>query len=534
MDRAGGAHVLDINCGVMLGRARVATEFFKENEVGPSRMMEFLFGEEGKRAAVSLAFQPDATKENITPKPEDFVAADFRLLTATVVGAWSWKATDFSNEKMLKASVGMLDRKPVYTDHNTNVANWVGIVSKPTWQEKSTAAGVMVPPGINATLLIDSKTRPEIARGVMLGSISSNSVTVEFEWEMSHDFEREWDFLDKIGDTGKDGEMVRRVVTKVTGYHETSLVWMGADPFAKLLDPQGKLTSVDKGHVYSKLDKAVKDDYEKEKRFSLSFAFDPAVVRLARQLQDGPTPPTPAPTTDPTMNPKLIAALLTHFKLSKAEEITDAHVEQFNALVSGSERAERFTQLAAVGEAGTAKLVEKDKAGFDAFVKDHTIVSTQRHGELIQAEKDLKALQAAGDPVKLKRELDEANTANTALKADAELGKGFLKLKREQAMALYKKQVGAGKEDQAVIDMYMAADSKTIDGLLKQHGKEAAVKFSATCTKCDSNEHIAFRSSVEDAPKEGGEAPKGRSIGDIRERHSASGFNLREQAPANK
>lgn len=525
--------MLDINCGVALGRARVATEFFKENNVDRAGMMPFLFGDDGKRAALSLALYPDATKDNITPKPEDFVAADFRLLTATVVGAYSWKATDFTNEKALRASLGMLDRKPVYTDHNTNVANWAGIVSKPTWQEKSTAAGIQVPPGINATLLIDSKTRPEIARGVMLGSISSNSVTVEFEWEMSHEFEREWDFLDKIGDTGKDGEMVRRVVTKITGYHETSLVWMGADPFAKLLDPQGKLTNVDKGHVYSKLSQDVRDGYEKEKRFSLSFAFDPNVVRLARELQNGPTPP--APTNDPTMNPKLIAALLTHFKLTKAEEITDAHVTQFEALIAGADRAERFTQLAAVGEAGSAKLVEKDKAGFDAFVKDHTIVSNTRHAELVQAEKDYKVMKEAGDPVALKRQVGELNTANDALKMDAELGKGFLKLKREQAVALYKKQVGAGKEDQAVIAMYMAADSKTIDGLLKQHGKEAAVKFSATCTKCDSNEHIAFRSSTEDAPKEGGDAPtKGKSIADIRERHTNSGFNLLEQEAADK
>ncbi len=523
MDAAGHTDVVDISCGVMLGRARVGTDIFKrENITTRDQMLGFMFGGEmGKRAALSLALYPDATRDNVTPKPEDFVAADFRLLTATVVGANTWKATDFTNEKVLKGSVKLLDRRPVYTDHNTQIANWVGLVTQPAWQEGTTSGGIRVPAGINATLLIDSKTRPEIARGVLLGAINSNSVTVEFEWEMSHKFEKEWDFVDSLGELGSDGKMVRRVVTAITGYHETSLVWLGADPYAKQIDEKGNLINVDKGHIYSKEVAAVKEQYAANRHFALPFGYEQNVVRLARELDK--VPPTPNPTL-PTMDPKMIAALRLLLGLAADAEITEAHIASLQkADTNSAKKAERFAKLAAIGDAATLKVADMDDAGFDAFATGHTVISNKRLGELSQADLDLKNAKAAGDPIALKRELEGVKTANENLKADAAIGVSYVAEKRKQAVALYKKAVGE-KADAAVVGMFEKANDAELNGLLRQYTKEAAAKFSLNCTKCGNADHVEFRSTLSDPEEGGGQKPYVRTAADIADDRRSSSF----------
>lgn len=91
---------------------------------------------------------------------------------------------------------------------------------------------------------IDGLSNPRIARGIQMDppSIHSNSVTVEFAWEPSHTFEDMWEFYSKLGTYTENGELIRRVVTKIISYKETSLVWHGADPFAQLIK-SGKLNS---------------------------------------------------------------------------------------------------------------------------------------------------------------------------------------------------------------------------------------------------------------------------------------------------
>src|SRR5690606_12701038 len=113
----------------------------------------------------------------------------------TTVGAGSWKATDFSDVRMLKGSMGKLKGKTVYKEHDQEVDNWLGFVKETSWSEQFTnSTGDTVPAGIDGVLLIDAKTNPKIARGLLMGTIYSNSVTVVFDWEMSHHFEDEWEF----------------------------------------------------------------------------------------------------------------------------------------------------------------------------------------------------------------------------------------------------------------------------------------------------------------------------------------------------
>lgn len=492
----GNMDIIDLTCGVRLDPFQPATAFLAGQGIKTREdMFVYCHGDSGKNAALSLSMYPDATRESVMPKPEDFISAQFRLLSATVVGAGSWKATDFSNEKMLKASVSKLDRKPVYTDHNTSLDNWAGIVTAPKWDAGRTEKGIKIPGGINATLLIDTKTRPEIARGVLLQAINSNSVTVAFDWEASHPYENEWDFMDMIGNIGKDGKMVCRMVTNINDYHETSLVWLGADPFAKLIEDDGTLVNVDKGNIYSKEAEAVKTRYSSSRNFSLARGYDANVLRLALELRK----PDHTPTIDP-MKPELLAALLAYFKVAKEEELTADHIKQFTAEVPADavKGKARFDKLAKIGEAASAKLDVADDATFDKFAGEHTIVSTQRFGELVNAERDLRA---AGDVVKMKKDLDEANAANLSLKALAKDGESFMAAKRAELVKHYKKLVG-DKADQAVLDTFANATSEQLDGFLKQYGTATGIKFGAHCNKCNSGDHIQMRSSVDEPEKE--------------------------------
>lgn len=180
---------------------------------------------------------------DLMPKAEDFVQIPFRLLSATTVAAGTWRATDFSNESLLKASLKKLEGKPVYTEHNTSLDNWAGMVQKTMWSESSVMNGMVIPAGINGMLAIDAKSKPQILRGILAKGIFSNSVTVVFDWKPSHTFEDEYTFRRMVGSLAEDGNMIRRVVTAIHDYYESSLVFLGADPYAKLIDEGGNLVT---------------------------------------------------------------------------------------------------------------------------------------------------------------------------------------------------------------------------------------------------------------------------------------------------
>ena len=245
-------------------------------------------------------YYKDLKVADIIPKPEDFVDVPYRLISATTVGAGSWKAADFSDENVLKASVNKLVNKPIYKDHETDTDNWVGLVKSTKWSPAKIQNGITIPAGIDGLLAIDAKTNPKVARGALLGAIQSNSVTVDFKWKMSHTFENEWDFYDKVGTIGEDGKMIRRIVVEVIDYFETSLLWLGADPFAKKITDSGELQNIDTGSVYEYMKSSfgkdvcnfgeecekTKELLKKEKKYSISFALDKNLLSLAREVEN--------------------------------------------------------------------------------------------------------------------------------------------------------------------------------------------------------------------------------------------------------
>lgn len=187
-------------------------------------------------------FYPDAEPRQFNPAEDEFIEPVYRLLSACIV-AKPYNPTEFG-EKVLKEAMHLLIGQTVNCDHETDVANAIGSIKEVSWQDSYEVDGVTIPGGINGVLRIDGKSNPRIARGINMDppSIHSNSVTVRFKWKPSHQFEKEWEFYDKLGTIAEDGTMVRKIVTEIISFMETSLVSHGADPFAqKVVD--GKIVN---------------------------------------------------------------------------------------------------------------------------------------------------------------------------------------------------------------------------------------------------------------------------------------------------
>lgn len=187
-------------------------------------------------------YYPNLDKSELTPKDEEFIEPMFRLLSETIVSK-NWNPTDFSQNGVLKASMKMLLGQTVNCDHETNIGNAIGAVSQVMWQEAYKDGSFTIPGGINGILKIDGKANPRIARGILMEppSIHSNSVTVQFKWDKSHPSMEDSEFYQKLGTYDSKGEMVRRIVTEVVRYMETSLVSHGADSFAQKIGSDGKI-----------------------------------------------------------------------------------------------------------------------------------------------------------------------------------------------------------------------------------------------------------------------------------------------------
>lgn len=191
-------------------------------------------------------YYPNATAEDLAPKDEEFIRPIYRALSEVIVRK-KFDPIDFSKNGVLKASMSMLVGQSVYTNHDSFVGNEVGVVSKTFWAEAYEVNGQTIPAGINAEFLIDGKAHPKLSRGIMMDppSIHSNSVTVNFKWIQSHPKMEYQEFRNKVGSYDEKGQLIRRIVSEITAYYETSLVSHGADPFAQKVGNDGKIVNPD-------------------------------------------------------------------------------------------------------------------------------------------------------------------------------------------------------------------------------------------------------------------------------------------------
>lgn len=427
----------------------------------------------------------DIKVKDLMPKPEDFVKVPFRLISATVVGADSWKVTDFGNEAILKASMSKLLGKPVYPNHDSDdVFNFVGLIESVKWSEARMQDGQMIPAGIDGVIAIDGKTNPKLARGVLMGAIYSNSVTVSFNWEPSHYFESQYEFYDRLGTIYTDGRMVRRIVTEILDYYESSLVWLGADPFAKAIDKDGNLKNIDSSAVYvgfNKEDAEVKG-YEADKSYKISFGCDKNVLSLLHKSTFDTQ--TKSKNVDMKDLLKLLkdigieeAQLRLNLNLAEGQELTADHIKQFMSPKTAVTPTE--VQISVL----PASLAANETA-IKAF------------GGTITPESDFSKVVFLT--------VDEFNAANVeleVLKKDATIGKDHINAKRAEIKRLY--SVTVGEADDSVLKLIDSADVSALDGLLKQYTKGATQKFEGKCKKCGSQE-FDFQSSL----TEGTDTPK--------------------------
>lgn len=429
-------------------------------------------------------FFKDVSKSDVLPRPEDFMVVPFRLLSATIVGAGSWKATDFSNSDVLRESMPMLNNKPVFKEHNFDLDNWVGFVQGTTWAPASDATKngltIPVPPGINGMIAIDIKTNPKLARGVATGVINSNSVTVVFDFEMSHDFSSEDEYFSQIGMVADDGKMVTRKVTRIREYYETSLVFLGADPFAKAFKEDGGLNDIDISNVrqefmlkYPSFD-GVDDKEKNRKNYRIGFELTDGIISLSRNSAKQLEKPTEKPQKMKELIIAFIASFGQHFNLKAGDEPTEAQM------------IEHMKKLSFEKDDDKAKTAELVAAGELFFTK-----AKETGGDSVKA---ITTVDALLEKVTFIKADDAKKLENIAsLEANAKIGQDFLNLKREEGKRLYKLAAGSDKKD-SVISMFDKATSDELDGLISLHTKSATAKFVPTCQKCQSHD-VTFQSS---------------------------------------
>lgn len=405
-------------------------------------------------------YYPNLTKEDLTPNADEFIEPVFRLLSATIVSK-NWNPTDFSQPGVLKASMRMLLGQTVNCDHSTDIGNAIGSVSQVMWQEGYKDGNFMIPAGINGVLKIDGKANPRIARGILMDppSIHSNSVTVQFKWDKSHPGMDDRDFWDKLGTYDEKGNMIRKVVTEVVRYLETSLVSHGADSFAQKIGEDGKIINPE----FAKRTWTSFAEYQEDTKKVYYFTDFKEDINSYQENND--TPPNNINTNNPlnnnTMNKELKEFLEKLFG---------------DNLLSLAEGQEVSTELAL---SAVQSLVNSKKT-LEASITNLTTEKNQLSEQINQK---------------------DAEIAN--LTAMATVGKNHIASLREEVVGNYKKLKG-DKVDETIVTMLNAETTglQTLISLNKDYKAQLEEKFPLTCSKCGSHDVTRSSSVVEDPKKD--------------------------------
>lgn len=405
-------------------------------------------------------YYPNLTKEDLTPNADEFIEPVFRLLSATIVSK-NWNPTDFSQPGVLKASMRMLLGQTVNCDHSTDIGNAIGSVSQVMWQEGYKDGNFMIPAGINGVLKIDGKANPRIARGILMDppSIHSNSVTVQFKWDKSHPGMDDRDFWDKLGTYDEKGNMIRKVVTEVVRYLETSLVSHGADSFAQKIGEDGKIINPE----FAKRTWTSFAEYQEDTKKVYYFTDFKEDINSYQENND--TPPNNINTNNPlnnnTMNKELKEFLEKLFG---------------NNLLLLAEGQEVSTELAL----SAVQSLVNSKNTLEASITNLTTEKNQLSEQINQK---------------------DAEIAN--LTAMATVGKNHIASLREEVVGNYKKLKG-DKVDETIVTMLNAETTglQTLISLNKDYKAQLEEKFPLTCSKCGSHDVTRSSSVVEDPKKD--------------------------------
>lgn len=404
-------------------------------------------------------YYPNLDKSELTPKDEEFIEPMFRLLSETIVSK-NWNPTDFSQNGVLKASMKMLLGQTVNCDHETNIGNAIGAVSQVMWQESYKDGSFTIPAGINGILKIDGKANPRIARGILMEppSIHSNSVTVQFKWDKSHPQMEDNEFYRKLGTYDSKGVMVRRIVTEIVRYLETSLVSHGADFFAQKIGSDGKIINP----TFAKRTWASYEEYRDDKSKQYFFTDYKSDLTSYQEKDD----------TQGSFNDN------------------DAKDNQSNEKNSMNELQKFLESL--FGD--NLLTLEEGKE-----MNQETVVACIQ--SLVSSRNELQTSvdNLTTEKNSLTEQVTNLNAEVANLKEMATVGKNHIASLREDAVATYKKLMG-DNADETIVTMLNAETTgiTTLVSLTKDYQARLEEKFPLTCSKCGSKDVNRASSVTED------------------------------------
>lgn len=419
-------------------------------------------------------FYPGVSQEDFTPKDADFIEPVYRLLSEVIVNKES-NPVDFSINGVLRASTKLLIGQTINCDHSTDIANAIGSVKHTYWQESYKSGGLVIPAGINGVLKIDAKANPRIARGILMDppSVHSNSVSVRFSWDKSHPKLEGYDFWEKVGTYDEKGELIRRIVTEVECYYETSLVSHGADPFAQKVDDQGNLNNPKFASRQSYSYRTGEVEY---------YFMDLKTLSKAKVLNNNTMvfnndSNNPKTNNSGNMTKEEILALMVGaglLQLAEGKEVNEENVkEAIQALIAAKTTAE-----------SNVATLKQEKETLDA-----------------------KVIQLQGEINTLTQKVDEN-------KAMVTLGTDYLTNLRSETVANFKKLHGE-KADENIITLIGTADAKQLLALGKSYTEDLEKKFPMSCKDCGSHNVNRGSASSEGEGGEGTDDTKSANFADI-------------------
>lgn len=406
-------------------------------------------------------YYPDLNVEDLAPKENEFITPMFRLLSETIVSK-NWNPTDFGQGGVLKASMKLLLGQTVNCDHETNIGNAIGSVSKVVWQEAYKDGKFSIPGGINGVLKIDGKANPRIARGILMEppSIHSNSVTVQFRWDKSHPEMDDQNFYEKLGTYDSKGNMIRRICTEIVRYMETSLVSHGADSFAQKIGNDGKIVNPEYAtRTWNSYSEYMGDDRRKYYFMDIkSYNFNNDNTSGFNNVNQ----------EDPNKSQKN----------NMNEELKQFLEKLFgNNMLTLSEGKEA-TQEEAIS---LIQCLVSDKASLSEQV---TALTTEKES--------------------LQEKVNNLTVENASLSANAEIGKVYAAKLRETAVANYKKMSGEALDEKDPILTMLNADTtpvQSLEALNATYEKRLNEMFPIVCSKCGSKD-VTRASSVQEPEPE--------------------------------
>lgn len=441
-----------------IGARKFVENYFGWNKPTPESITQFgLFGSDLNYHT----YYPDVTPEELHPKDNEFINPIFRLLSATIVSK-NWNPTDFGHiEGVLKESMGLLLGQTVNCDHSTDIGNAIGSVSEVIWQEAYKDGKILIPAGINGVLKIDGKSNPRIARGILMEppAIHSNSVTVQFKWEQSHPDLSITEFYDKLGTYDSKGQLIRRIVTEIIRYHETSLVSHGADPYAQKITKDGKLNNP----IFAHRTWSSYEEYQESNNKIYTFEDYKEVT-----TNDTPAGNNKGETSSQKESP------VNNNNLNNTSTM-DKDLQAF------------LDSLYGEGKLTLAEGQEKNQETALAAITALVEASANHQAEVTSLNEKVTNLTTERD--QLQEQVTSLSAKVTDLEPKATIGTTYITQLREEAVTTYRKLHG-DKADDTIIKMLNAETTApaTVQSLLADYKTRLEEKFPMKCAKCGSTD----------------------------------------------